>query len=346
MDNRKSLIELKTEFHKKYIKTKEFEEVRNAVFKRDNYKCILCGRTENLVCHHTSYRHLGYHNEKEIADCVTLCLADHLNHHKGKYNLWWYSVDHPRNNDDLRELDVDGHKILIRSNGKDIYDGITYRKFKIIHHKDRDRYTISINQKNHYVSRLVAKAFPEICGEWFEGCEVHHKDRDKSNNSVENLLVMTKEQHMKEHSNENSERLKESNKKTVVYQYSLSGNYIARWNSIVDVSEKLGLNKSAISNCIQGFSESSGGYIWKSFEEDEDIPLWVDPILSFKDRMREKNGVEISQYDKNGNWIKDWRCAADAAEYYGCKSISSINNCLNGRSKSSVGYIWKKKKVQ
>ena len=26
--------------------------------------------------------------------------------------------------------------------------------------------------KGYFVSILVAKAFPEICGEWFEGCEV------------------------------------------------------------------------------------------------------------------------------------------------------------------------------
>ena len=45
------------------------------------------------------------------------------------------------------------------------------------------------------VSVLVAKAFPEICGVWFEGCQVHHKDGNRINNNPNNLIVCTKEQH-------------------------------------------------------------------------------------------------------------------------------------------------------
>ena len=52
---------------------------------------------------------------------------------------------------------------------------------------------------NYYVHREVAKAFPEICGEWFEGCEVHHIDCDPLNNEAKNLIVCTKAEHMRYH---------------------------------------------------------------------------------------------------------------------------------------------------
>ena len=52
---------------------------------------------------------------------------------------------------------------------------------------------------NYYVHQEVAKAFPEICGEWFEGCEVHHKDGNSQNNEATNLIVCTKEQHWEYH---------------------------------------------------------------------------------------------------------------------------------------------------
>lgn len=41
------------------------------------------------------------------------------------------------------------------------------------------------------LSRAVAKAFPEICGEWFEGCEIDHINTDKGDNRAENLRVVT-----------------------------------------------------------------------------------------------------------------------------------------------------------
>lgn len=54
---------------------------------------------------------------------------------------------------------------------------------------------VSADGKVHYAHIEVAKAFPEICGEWYEGCEVHHKDGNRLNNEATNLLVCSKEEH-------------------------------------------------------------------------------------------------------------------------------------------------------
>ena len=45
--------------------------------------------------------------------------------------------------------------------------------------------------KQFKVHTLVARAFPEICGEWFEGAEVDHKDGNPMNNAAENLRVVS-----------------------------------------------------------------------------------------------------------------------------------------------------------
>ena len=44
-------------------------------------------------------------------------------------------------------------------------------------------------QKQFLVYRLVAMAFPEICGEWFEGCVVDHINGDPTDDRAENLRV-------------------------------------------------------------------------------------------------------------------------------------------------------------
>ena len=43
---------------------------------------------------------------------------------------------------------------------------------------------------------IVAKAFPEICGEWFDGCQVDHIDGNTQNNIPTNLRIVTPKENM------------------------------------------------------------------------------------------------------------------------------------------------------
>lgn len=61
---------------------------------------------------------------------------------------------------------------------------------------------------------LVAKANPEICGEWFKGCVVHHLNEDKTDNRPENLRVMSRAEHNSHHKpNQGHKHTEESRKK-------------------------------------------------------------------------------------------------------------------------------------
>ena len=80
-------------------------------------------------------------------------------------------------------------------------------------------------QTRKAVHRLVAFAFPEICGEYFDGADIDHKDTDPTNNRAENLHWVTKSgnmrnpltiEHLKESMTEErraeySKRMKENN---------------------------------------------------------------------------------------------------------------------------------------
>lgn len=48
--------------------------------------------------------------------------------------------------------------------------------------------------KYEYIHRLVAFAFPEICGEYFEGAEIDHIDGCRDNNRPQNLRWVTRKE--------------------------------------------------------------------------------------------------------------------------------------------------------
>lgn len=48
-----------------------------------------------------------------------------------------------------------------------------------------------------------------------------------------------------------------------IIQISKSGDMVKAWSSISDASRSLNISISAIGNCINGLSKSSGGFIWK-----------------------------------------------------------------------------------
>lgn len=50
----------------------------------------------------------------------------------------------------------------------------------------------------------------------------------------------------------------------------------------------------------------------------------------------------VIQYDKDGNFIKEWESRQEAAEALNIK-VTGIKECCSGRSKTYKGYIWKNK---
>lgn len=95
------------------------------------------------------------------------------------------------------------------------------------------------------VSRLVAKAFPEICGEWFEGCEVHHKDHNSRNNCADNLMVVSPESHIEIHNKEED----------VTHKTRRIFKYDSNWN-LVDVFENTKIAAASVCGCVESLNRA------------------------------------------------------------------------------------------
>lgn len=143
-------------------------------------------------------------------------------------------------------------------------------------------------QKFYNVHRLVAMAFPEICGEWFDGCQVDHIDTNPSNNIATNLKVCTSYENnnnplTKKHKSESRIGIefsdshksnlskakagkigKYANRKKSVQQIDKITNEVLRiWDCITDVERELGINHRQICKVLKGRRISTGGFLWK-----------------------------------------------------------------------------------
>ena len=87
--------------YQRYIRSKQFKEVKKIVEERDGGECQVCGRTRqngiSLSCHHRVYRHLYEGGEAEAGDCITLCSICHRAIHSARKNYQWFSMKNPRN---------------------------------------------------------------------------------------------------------------------------------------------------------------------------------------------------------------------------------------------------------
>ena len=122
------------------------------------------------------------------------------------------------------------------------------------------------------INRLVAEAFiPNP----LDKKEVNHKDADKSNNSVENLEWVTRQenmQHAKEHNllktrpwTEMEKIVHCLSKKSFLFQLDMEGKVITVWPSANVAGKMLKISPSHISECCRenGKRKSANGFKWQ-----------------------------------------------------------------------------------
>lgn len=101
--------------------------------------------------------------------------------------------------------------------------------------------------------------------------EVHHIDYNKTNNSVENLMWVTTQEHADMHPERYriiSKNVKNGKRSKPIAQYTLDlpCELIKVWPSINEIYRQLGFANRSIIGCCKGEFKQAYGYQWSYFE--------------------------------------------------------------------------------
>ena len=110
-----------------YLQSEKWQEKRRKIFKRDRYRCCICGAAKNLRCHHITYENIGHEKDSDLA---TLCDTCHENLHQGNDYYDHLCIAWDRLHDALEIAKTDEGKELIQKQ-LDILDEVSTQIVKL-----------------------------------------------------------------------------------------------------------------------------------------------------------------------------------------------------------------------
>ena len=89
---------------------------------------------------------------------------------------------------------------------------------------------------------------------------------------------------------------------------------------------------------------------WATSKENRNNPISLDRLrknkYAFPKNANNPRSCVVLQYDKEGNFIREWATMSEAEEYYNKNRISTnISSCCRNKCKTAYGYIWKYKRT-
>ena len=161
---------------------------------------------------------------------------------------------------------------------------------------------------------------------------------DETSNDVLNAKFLTPTKDRRKLDDETKRRLKESgawakqNSYKKVYCYKDDGTLDKIYESIKSAEED-GFSGPEISHCCIGDrrQRTHKNRVF-SFEE-----LSVEMVI---EKFVKHNRKPVVQMTLDGDFIRQWNSATEAAECLGLSTTSNINSCCHGLAKSAAGYKW------
>jgi len=127
-----------------------------------------------------------------------------------------------------------------------------------------------------------------------------------------------------------------------VYQFDMEQNFIAEYKNASDAMKHnpKWFSSSVLENC-RGNLKHACGYIWRFKKDVPDIEGFKNVQIDMK--KKHYKGQPVLQFDLDGNFIREFETAKEAAELYNCTRCTITYACT-GRTRMGVGFLWRYKK--
>lgn len=129
--------------------------------------------------------------------------------------------------------------------------------------------------------------------------------------------------------------------KVMVSQYDAAGNYIATFDSITEAAHATNICYASIAYAAKLPARKAGGFFWRRGDANKVNFKQVNDIIKKRQQAyKEKKGIKVGQYDKNGAHIATFYAISEAARKAGV-SHKSITNAIRRGLPSPGGWFWK-----
>lgn len=199
-------------------------------------------------------------------------------------------------------------------------------------HKDEKYYYVCVNGESLRIHNLVGEVFQDICGEHKEGYHLHHKNGNPLDNRAVNLVWLSPSEHKKQH-------LQEDEIPIPVKAYDLNGNFVGRWDSMLEAATSKKTDRRHISENVNGKKSrlSVNGFVYVKADATEDeiktklkqaidyhkkketnktnkeerkrlkeIKREEKRIKAEKDKIKRVERRKILEYNANNDFVKEW----------------------------------------
>lgn len=124
---------------------------------------------------------------------------------------------------------------------------------------------------------------------------------------------------------------------TKVYMYSIAGDFLAEFPSMMEAERITGIENSAICACCKGRHAYTKDYRWSYEKVEKLLPINKEQFRF--DKILKNQVKQVFQYDSNGNFIKSYASLSDASRKTGV-DFRNISQCCHGKTRHSAGYMW------